>query len=246
MKSQRLNTAGRCEATRRVAAGIAYLVQTVRLVGMTVRCTQDRTVVVGREGAYRGVHFSADLAYVIDTAFYLVPNVKIRHAVGLLRITHTRLSMPWIAVQHPLNKPRRFYHMPLHFPPLSARTRNCASPGLAGRQDRVKPVDERDAGGDRLEPFSSPGSWTSTRCECSGQMPEKLPFLCARIRSKKADSPIDFKTQSSARFREGWKVSTVGKRPGLLVAARRALPLARVLGGRQLPWADAERSCQTA
>ncbi len=37
-------------------------------------CTHP-TVVVGRKGAYRGIHFSSEPCFVIDTAFYLVPKV---------------------------------------------------------------------------------------------------------------------------------------------------------------------------
>jgi len=37
-------------------------------------CTNP-TVVVGRKGAYRGIHFSSEPCFVIDTAFYLVPKV---------------------------------------------------------------------------------------------------------------------------------------------------------------------------
>src|SRR5579872_2854869 len=34
------------------------------------------TVVIGRKGAYRGVHYSADGCYVIDTAFYIDPKTE--------------------------------------------------------------------------------------------------------------------------------------------------------------------------
>ncbi len=34
------------------------------------------SVIVGRKGAYRGIHFSASSFSVIDTAFYLKPRVE--------------------------------------------------------------------------------------------------------------------------------------------------------------------------
>jgi type I restriction enzyme S subunit len=34
------------------------------------------TVVIGRKGAYRGIHYSAEPCYVIDTAFYLQPRTE--------------------------------------------------------------------------------------------------------------------------------------------------------------------------
>ena len=33
------------------------------------------SVIIGRKGAYRGVHYSPDPFFVIDTAFYLKPKV---------------------------------------------------------------------------------------------------------------------------------------------------------------------------
>ncbi len=37
---------------------------------------EHASVVVGRKGAYRGIHYSADPFFVIDTAFYLKPKVN--------------------------------------------------------------------------------------------------------------------------------------------------------------------------
>jgi len=39
-------------------------------------CTYP-SVIVGRKGAYRGIHYSEDPFWVIDTAFYLAPQVKL-------------------------------------------------------------------------------------------------------------------------------------------------------------------------
>src|SRR5689334_17581827 len=38
---------------------------------------QHPGVIVGRKGAYRGVHYSADPFFVIDTAFYVRPRVEL-------------------------------------------------------------------------------------------------------------------------------------------------------------------------
>jgi type I restriction enzyme S subunit len=42
-----------------------------------VSLTSEPTVVIGRKGAYRGVHLSLEPCWVIDTAFYLVPKETI-------------------------------------------------------------------------------------------------------------------------------------------------------------------------
>ena len=39
-------------------------------------CEQP-AVIIGRKGAYRGVHYSSTPFYVIDTAFWLKPNEKV-------------------------------------------------------------------------------------------------------------------------------------------------------------------------
>ena len=44
---------------------------TGRLAGMISPCFRQGEVIVGRKGAYRGIHFSAKAPWVIDTAFYL-------------------------------------------------------------------------------------------------------------------------------------------------------------------------------
>ena len=48
------------------------------------------SVIIGRKGAYRGVHYSASPFFVIDPAFYLKPNAEIDNPVGILRTTDTR------------------------------------------------------------------------------------------------------------------------------------------------------------
>lgn len=46
-------------------------------IGTTDNFLSDHAgIVIGRKGAYRGVHYSATPFYVIDTAFYLKPKVK--------------------------------------------------------------------------------------------------------------------------------------------------------------------------
>ncbi len=76
------------------------------------------TVVVGRKGAYRGVHYSPEPCYVIDTAFYLKPKVEfdMRWAYYEL-LTHDIDNMD-SGSAIPSTSRDEFYQLPLRLPPL--------------------------------------------------------------------------------------------------------------------------------
>lgn len=76
------------------------------------------TVVIGRKGAYRGVHYSAQPCFVIDTAFYLKPRAKfdMRWAYYAL-LTHDIDSMD-SGSAIPSTSRDSFYQLPVRFPPL--------------------------------------------------------------------------------------------------------------------------------
>jgi len=76
------------------------------------------TVIVGRKGAYRGVHYSPHPCYIIDTAFYLEPQVNfdIRWAYYEL-LTHDINSMDTGSAIPSTNRDS-FYHLEVKVPPL--------------------------------------------------------------------------------------------------------------------------------
>jgi len=48
------------------------------LIGLTDKTLcNDEGIIIGRKGAYRGVHYSSVPFYVIDTAFYLAPIIQV-------------------------------------------------------------------------------------------------------------------------------------------------------------------------
>jgi len=77
------------------------------------------SVVVGRKGAYRGIHFSSKPFYVIDTAFYLNPvaDFDIKWAYYEL-LTHDINSMD-SGSAIPSTSRESFYRLPVWVPPLS-------------------------------------------------------------------------------------------------------------------------------
>ena len=77
------------------------------------------SVIIGRKGAYRGVHYSATPFFVIDTAFYLKPKVEIdtRWAYYEL-LTHDINGMD-SGSAIPSTSREDFYGLPVKVPPLS-------------------------------------------------------------------------------------------------------------------------------
>jgi type I restriction enzyme S subunit len=77
------------------------------------------SVIIGRKGAYRGVHFSPKPFFVIDTAFYLKPKAEfdIRWAYYEL-LTHDINGMD-SGSAIPSTSRESFYSLPVKYPPLS-------------------------------------------------------------------------------------------------------------------------------
>ena len=93
---------------------------------------EHASVIVGRKGAYRGIHYSADPFFVIDTAFYLKPKVEmdIRWAYYAL-LTHDINSMD-SGSAIPSTSRDEFYSLPISVPPLSEQ---CAIAHILGKLD---------------------------------------------------------------------------------------------------------------
>ena len=77
------------------------------------------SVIVGRKGAYRGIHYSAEPFFVIDTAFYLKPKVEmdVRWAYYELLTQDINLMDSGSAI--PSTSREEFYSLPVLVPPLS-------------------------------------------------------------------------------------------------------------------------------
>ena len=76
-------------------------------------------VIVGRKGAYRGIHYSAEPFFVIDTAFYLKPKVEmdVRWAYYELLTQDINLMDSGSAI--PSTSREEFYSLPVSVPPPS-------------------------------------------------------------------------------------------------------------------------------
>lgn len=93
-------------------------------------------VIIGRKGAYRGVHFSKEPFYVIDTAFYLEPkvNLDLRWAYYEL-LTHDINSMD-SGSAIPSTSRDDFYNLPVAVPSLSEQ--QAIAHILASLDDKIE------------------------------------------------------------------------------------------------------------
>jgi type I restriction enzyme S subunit len=84
-------------------------------------------IIVGRKGAYRGIHFSPEPFFVIDTAYYLkltAPDVDLRWAY--YKLLTVDINTMDVGAAIPTTSRDEFYRLQLNYPAL--RVAICASP----------------------------------------------------------------------------------------------------------------------
>lgn len=94
-------------------------------------------VIVGRKGAYRGIHFSEKPFFVIDTAFYLKPKIEeldIKYAYYQLLTQDINAMDSGSAI--PSTSREDFYNLPLVLPPLFIQQRIASI--LSSLDDKIE------------------------------------------------------------------------------------------------------------
>ena len=76
------------------------------------------SVVIGRKGAYRGVHYSAEPFFVIDTAFYLKPKVELDTRWAYYQLLTQDINGLDSGSAIPSTRREDFYDLPVQVPPL--------------------------------------------------------------------------------------------------------------------------------
>ena len=77
------------------------------------------SVIIGRKGAYRGVHYSPDPFFVIDTAFYLKPKVEMDTRWAYYELLTQDINGMDSGSAIPSTSREDFYGLPVRVPPLS-------------------------------------------------------------------------------------------------------------------------------
>lgn len=81
------------------------------------------TVIVGRKGAYRGVHYSAEPCFVIDTAFYVKPKVEFDMRWAYYQLLTQNINDLDSGSAIPSTTRESFYALPVFFPSLEEQRR---------------------------------------------------------------------------------------------------------------------------
>ena len=76
------------------------------------------SAIIGRKGAYRGVHYSASPFFVIDTAFYLKPNAEIDTRWAYYELLTQDINGMDSGSAIPSTSREDFYGLPVQVPPL--------------------------------------------------------------------------------------------------------------------------------
>ncbi|MFI2131884.1 restriction endonuclease subunit S [Lysinibacillus fusiformis] len=84
--------------------------------------SQGPTVVIGRKGAYRGVHYTSEPFYVIDTAFYLVPKIEINLKWAYYELLQKDINSMDSGSAIPSTSREDFYSLVSTFPPIEIQT----------------------------------------------------------------------------------------------------------------------------
>jgi len=81
------------------------------------------SIVVGRKGAYRGIHFSPDPFFVIDTAFYLRPATEFDIRWAYYQLKNFDINKLDSGSAIPSTSRDAFYEIPVALPPLPIQRR---------------------------------------------------------------------------------------------------------------------------
>ena len=163
------------------------------------------TVIVGRKGAYRGVHYAPDPAYVIDTAFYLKPKrpMDVRWAYYALLTNDINGLDAGSAI--PSTRREDFYSLPVRLP--SPSEQNAIAGVLGALDDRI---DLNRRMNETLEAMARAlfKSWFVDFDPVQAKMEGRDPGLPQEIAEVFPDRLVE---SELGEIPEGWEVSEIGK-----------------------------------
>lgn len=83
----------------------------------------EPSVIIGRKGAYRGVHYTSEPFYVIDTAFYLKPKSEFDMRWAYYQLLTQDINGMDSGSAIPSTSRESFYRLPVLLPPLEEQQR---------------------------------------------------------------------------------------------------------------------------
>lgn len=162
---------------------------------------QFPSVVIGRKGAYRGVHFSSEPFFVIDTAFYLKPKAKLSIKWAYYQLLTQDINGMDSGSAIPSTSRDEFYKLPVAVPPFDVQQEIAAT--LSALDDKITFLRETNA---TLEAIAQAlfKSWfvdfDPVRAKMEGREPEGIPPEIA------AQLPSEFENSELGEIPRGWQV----------------------------------------
>ena len=169
------------------------------------------SVIIGRKGAYRGVHYSPDPFFVIDTAFYLKPKVELDTRWAYYQLLTQDINGMDSGSAIPSTSREDFYGLPVDVPPLPEQR---AIAHILGTLDDKIELNRRM--NETLEEMARAlfKSWfvnfdpVRAKMEGRWQCGESLPGLPADLYDLFPDRMV---ASELGEVPEGWEVKALGK-----------------------------------
>ena len=196
------------------------------------------SVIIGRKGAYRGVHYSPEPFFAIDTAFYLKPKTDIDMRWAYYQLLTQDINGMDSGSAIPSTSREEFYLLPLSLPPLSEQ---CAIAEVLGTLDDKIELNRRM--NETLEEMARAlfKSWfvdfDPVRAKMDGRWKrgESLPGLPAELYDL---FPANLTESKLGNVPEGWAIGTLGDiavSPNRTVSPAEVPPETPYIGLQQMP-----------
>ena len=191
------------------------------------------SIVIGRKGAYRGIHYSAEPFFVIDTAFYLKPKTKLDVRWAYYELLTRDINGMDSGSAIPSTNREDFYSLPVTVPPLSEQR---AIAHILGTLDDKIELNRRV--NETLEAMARAlfKSWfvdfDPVRAKMEGRDPGLPQHLADLFLDRLVDSEL-------GTIPEGWEVGTLNDSIELLSGGTPRTSIASYWDG-DIPWYTAK------
>ena len=171
-------------------------------------------VIIGRKGAYRGVHYSGKPFFVIDTAFYLEPKVEIDPKWAYYQILTYDINAMDSGSAIPSTSRGDFYRLPVEVPPLLEQR---AIAHILGTLDDKIELNRRM--NETLEALARAifKAWfvdfDPVRAKMEGRQPAGMDAETAAL------FPAEFEDSALGQIPKGWKVGLLSEIAAVVMGA---------------------------